>query len=97
MQFQDRAQGLGEFTRSPADKNDFHYERYNLLLMSPPINKQRIFTLLFFTLIFVILRASAADSNERRYSLVIYGSGGVGNWDQRFNTSLSQLLGSEFG
>lgn len=68
-----------------------------MLLMSHPINKQRIFTLLFFILIFVTSRASAADSNERGYSLLIYGSGGVGNWDQSFNASLSQLLGSEFG
>lgn len=65
--------------------------------MSHPINKQRIFTLLFLILIFVTSRASAADSNERGYSLLIYGSGGVGNWNQSFNASLSQLLGSEFG
>lgn len=65
--------------------------------MSHSINKQRIFTLLFFILIFVTLRVSAADSNERGYSLLIYGSGGVGNWDQSFNARLSQLLGSEFG
>lgn len=65
--------------------------------MSHFISKQRILSLFLLILILVSLRAHAAESNERGYSLLIYGSGGVGNWDQSFNASLSRQLGPEFG
>jgi signal transduction histidine kinase/ActR/RegA family two-component response regulator len=55
--------------------------------------------LLFFciSLLVTVLNARAAEQSERTYSLLIYGSGGIGNWDQNFNSRLSELLGSDFG
>lgn len=39
----------------------------------------------------------AADNSERFNALIIYGSGGIANWDQEFNASLRDELGPELG
>lgn len=65
------------------------------------IRKRQIFYIFILALILGAQNARAADADAdadaRGYALLIYGSGGVGNWDQSFNASLSRLLGSEFG